>query len=111
MPFEAGNQEAKKANHKKPRIITQKLIAKLNDAEGVALDRLVSALIAKAQEGDVPAIREILDRVEGKVPQAVIGGEDDDPAISVIHTIRRIIVDPRHSDSESVPSASDAGKV
>lgn len=111
MPFEAGNQEAKKANHKKPRIITQKLIAKLNDAEGVALDRLVSALIAKAQEGDVPAIKEVLDRVEGKVPQGIVGGDDDDSAISVIHTIRRIIVDPRHSDSESVPAASGTSQV
>lgn len=110
MPFEPGNQEARKANHKKPRIITQKLIAKLNDADGAALDRLVSALIAKAQEGDVPAIKEVLDRVEGKVPQAVIG-DGDEPGISVIHTIRRIIVDPRHSDSQGVPSASDASEV
>jgi hypothetical protein len=98
MAFEPGNQEAKKANHKKPRIITQKLIARLNDAEGAALDRLISALIAKAQEGDVPAIREILDRVEGKVPQAVIGGDDEDPAISMIHRIERVIVDPQNRD-------------
>jgi hypothetical protein len=98
MAFEPGNQEAKKANHKKPRIITQKLIARLNDAEGAALDRLISALIAKAQEGDVPAIREILDRVEGKVPQAVIGGDDEDPAINMIHRIERVIVDPQNRD-------------
>lgn len=98
MPFESGNQEAKKANHKKPRIITQKLIARLNDADGAALDRLISALIAKAQEGDVPAIREVLDRVDGKVPQAVIGGDDEDPAISLVHRIERIIVRPANTD-------------
>jgi hypothetical protein len=95
MPFEPGNTEAKKANHKKPRVITQKLIAKLNDADGVALDRLLSALIAKAQEGDVPAIKEIFDRVEGKVPQAVIGGDEDDPAINLVHRIERVIVRPK----------------
>jgi hypothetical protein len=111
MPFEPGNQEARKANHKRPRIITQKLIAKLQDSDGAALDRVISALISKAEEGDVPAIKEVLDRVEGKVPQAVIGGDEDEPSISVIHTIRRIIVDPRHSDSEGVPAASDASKV
>jgi hypothetical protein len=99
MAFEPGNQEAKKANHKKPRIITQKLIARLNDAEGAALDRVVAALLAKAQEGDVPAIKELFDRVDGKVPQAVIGGDDDDPAINMIHRIERVIVDPKNRDS------------
>jgi hypothetical protein len=107
MPFEPGNQEAKKANHKKPRLITQKLIARLNDAEGVALDRMINAIIAKAQEGDVPAFREIMDRVEGKPAQAIVGGDEGDSAVQVVHTIRRIIVDPRHSDGESIPAASD----
>jgi hypothetical protein len=93
MPFETGNQEAKKANHKKPRIITQKLIARLNDAEGAALDRMVSAIIARAQEGDVPAFREIMDRVEGKAPQPVVGGDEDDAPIR-LETIIRKIVEP-----------------
>ena len=98
MPFEAGNQEAKKANHKKPRIITQKLIARLNDSDGAALDRVIAALLAKAQEGDVTAIREVLDRVDGKVPQAVVGGDEDDPAIQLVHRIERIIVRPNPTD-------------
>jgi hypothetical protein len=76
MAFELGNQEAKKADHKKPRIITQKLIARLQDAEGAALDRMVGAIIARAQEGDVPAFREIMDRVEGKAPQPIENSED-----------------------------------
>lgn len=99
MPFEDGNQEAKKANHKKPRIITQKLIARLNDAEGKDLDRIVAALISKAAEGDVPAAKEIFDRVDGKVPQAVVGGDDDDPAIKMIHRIERVIKDAANPDS------------
>jgi hypothetical protein len=97
MPFEPGNQEAKKANHKKPRIITQKLIAKLQDAEGTALDRMVSAIIARAQEGDVPAFREIMDRVEGKAPQPVTGGDEDDAPIR-LETVIRKIVEPRTND-------------
>lgn len=99
MPFEPGNQEAKKADHKKPRIITQKLIAKLQDADGAGLDRLLNALIKKGEEGDVPAIKEIMDRVEGKVPQAVIGGEEDDPAIAMVHRIERMIVNAPDSNS------------
>ena len=92
MPFEPGNQESKKANHKKPRIITQKLIARLQDSDGAALDRLIAALIAKAQEGDVPAIREVMDRVEGKVPQAIENG--DDGPLELLHRIERVIVRP-----------------
>ena len=92
MAFQQGNQESKKADHKRPRIITQKLIARLKDADGADLDALISALITKAKEGDVPAIREVLDRVDGKVPQAVIGGDDDEPGISLIHRIERVIV-------------------
>ena len=94
MAFEQGNQEAKKANHKKPRIITQKLIARLNDAEGKDLDAVIAALITKAKEGDVPAIREVLDRVDGKVPQAVIGGDEDDPAIRFEKIVRTIVSAP-----------------
>jgi hypothetical protein len=89
------NQET---NHKKPRIITQKLIARLNDAEGVALDRMISAIIARAQEGDVPAFREIMDRVEGKPAQAIIGGDEDDPAINLVHRIERVIVNAPNTD-------------
>ncbi len=97
MPFEEGNQEARKANHKKPRIITQKLIARLNDADGKELDRIITALVNKAAEGDVPAAKEIFDRVEGKVPQAVVGGDDDDNPIR-LETIIRKIVEPRTND-------------
>ena len=98
MAFEPGNQEGKKANHKKPRIITQKLIARLNDAEGAALDRVIAALLAKAQEGDIPAIKEVFDRVDGKVAQAIIGGNEDDPAVQVVTRIERAIVRPPNSD-------------
>lgn len=98
MPFEPGNQESKKANHKKPRIITQKLIARLNDAEGRSLEMILAALIAKAAEGDVPAIKEVFDRVEGKVAQAIIGGDEDDPAVAMIHRIERMIVRPPNTD-------------
>lgn len=92
MAFERGNKAAVGANHKKPRLITQKLIARLQDAEGAALDRMIAAIITKAQEGDVPAFKEIMDRVEGKVPQAIENGEDG--PFEVVQRIERLIVRP-----------------
>jgi hypothetical protein len=45
-------------------------------------------------QGDVPAIREIADRLDGKVAQAIVGDDDED-AIKVVARIERIIVDPQ----------------
>ena len=41
-----------------------------------ALRDIADALIAKAKEGDVSAIKEVGDRLDGKVPQ-VIGGDSE----------------------------------
>jgi len=50
---------------------------------GLSLDDIAKALLLKAKSGDVPAIKELAERYDGKVAQAVIGGEEDDPAIVV----------------------------
>jgi hypothetical protein len=52
-----------------------------------ALRRIAQSLIANAMEGKLDSIREVADRVDGKVPQGIIGGEDDDPAIKVANTV------------------------
>jgi hypothetical protein len=50
------------------------------DADGnhKRLRRIATALLRKASEGYVDAIREVADRLDGKVPQA-IGGDPDNP--------------------------------
>jgi hypothetical protein len=46
------------------------------------------ALFNKAKDGDVNAIREIGDRLEGKPKQAVdIGGQPDNPLVSIIQLV------------------------
>ena len=55
-----------------------------------ALDALADALVAAGLAGEVNALKELGDRIDGKVPQAVIGGDDDDPAIQ--HEIRMVPV-------------------
>lgn len=51
---------------------------------------IADALVTKATEGDIQAIREVADRIDGKVPQAVIG--DEESPINVVHRIERAIV-------------------
>lgn len=79
------------------------------DVDGVRqkikrLRLVASALVDKAIEGDTAAIREINDRMDGKVPQAVTG-EDGGPVI--IERIERIIVDsPQDRDREGISPAT-----
>ena len=65
-----------------------------------ALERLADRLLSKVEEGDVAAIREFGDRVDGKVAQALIGGDEDDAPIAIQAVVRKII-DPQSGNSNS----------
>jgi hypothetical protein len=70
-------------------------------ADHKALREIARNLIDVARHPDVqalPAIREIADRLDGKPAQAIIGGEDDDPAVKMVHKIERVIVSPPNQD-------------
>ena len=49
-----------------------------------SLRRIADALLEKAAEGDIQAIREVADRMDGKVPQAVTGEEGGAVVINVV---------------------------
>lgn len=70
MAAPIGNQNAAKAKimsaHLKARIEERKLWPQLMDA-----------LLTKALDGDVPAIREVFDRIDGKATQPISGDEDN----------------------------------
>ena len=42
------------------------------------------ALVAKANSGDVAALKELADRIDGKVPTPVVGGGEDDEAVKLV---------------------------
>jgi len=52
-----------------------------------ALRLIARQLIATASEGKMDAIKELADRIDGKVPQGVIGGDENDPAIKTEQTV------------------------
>lgn len=69
----------------------------IKEAHGDGGDKLravADALVSKAISGDVPAIKEIADRLDGKVPQALVG-DDDEPPINLVTKIVREIVRPQ----------------
>ncbi|MBX5143225.1 hypothetical protein HJB79_31445 [Rhizobium lentis] len=51
------------------------------------LRAVADALVEKAMTGDVAAIKEVADRLDGKVPQAVVGDDEHDPVGIVFKTI------------------------
>lgn len=48
-----------------------------------ALDRLADALVTAGLSGEVAALKEIGDRLDGKPAQAIIGGEDGDTPVKM----------------------------
>lgn len=63
-----------------------------------ALRLIAAKLIEMAAAGDMQAIKELADRTDGKVPQALVGGDEDDPAINVVTKIIREVVRPQPLD-------------
>lgn len=68
-------------------------IKEAHEEGGTKLRAVADALVAKAISGDVPAIREIGDRLDGKVMQQVeLSGDPDNPVAS---RIEMVVVDPQ----------------
>ena len=70
-----GNTNSSKIN----RLLGDTLKRKLIQDEAVRANKVVDALITKAEDGDVHAIKEVLDRTDGKVVQeSKISGDSDE---------------------------------
>lgn len=60
------------------------------------LRAVADALVDKAMSGDVQAIKEVADRLDGKVAQAIVGDDEGDPINVVTKVIRELV--PRSHD-------------
>lgn len=97
MAFQKGNP----GRPKKEKTFANMLLLAINEAHGEGGNKLravAEALVSKAITGDVQAIREIADRIDGKVAQAIVGDDDLDP-VNVVHRIERHIVRPPDTNS------------
>lgn len=95
MAAPVGNQNAKKA--KRWQDALNKALARFETDDGKikageALDKIAEVLVIKALAGDKDAIAEIGNRLDGKVPQPIVG-DDDHPPIGIAH-IERTLVRP-----------------
>lgn len=86
MAAPVGNQNAKKAKLWE-QALKRALARAVNATVDAGLDKVADTVVAQAFEGNKDAWQEIGNRIDGKVPQAIIGGEDDDPAIKTLSEI------------------------
>lgn len=61
--------------------------------------RWIARQLLERAGSETAAAREIGDRLDGKPAQAIIGGEDDDPAIQTVTKIELIGVRPPDSNT------------
>ena len=91
----AGNSNAAKTN----RLLTSALKRELTqNPDDVVL--IARKLIESAKAGEPWAMTLIHDRVDGKAPQPVIGGDEDDPAVKVLSEITIRAVDADRSTAQ-----------
>lgn len=58
-----------------------------------ALDELAEKLLVNCDSGDLAALKELGDRIDGKPAQSIIGDEEN--PLNIIQRIERVIVDPK----------------
>lgn len=99
MGAPVGNQNAAKGKVWADAIRKALVDADREDAPH-AIRKLVLQLLTKAAEGDMAALKELGDRLDGKPAQAIVGDATHDPV--QLQQIQRIIVDPTHRDAKGV---------
>lgn len=93
----AGNANSGRKAEKPFRDALRLELAALKDDDSKGLRAVARKLIALAESGDMQAIKELADRTDGKVAQALVGDDDSDP-IRIVGKIERVIVRPNASD-------------
>ncbi len=83
MTFQVGQSGNPGGRPKQAKLFRDALLRQLEkaDEDGKKLDGVARALVANAVGGETAAIREIADRIDGKVPQAIGGTDELDPLV------------------------------
>ena len=68
------------------KLYRQALLLELEATEGdlKKLREIAKVQISRCKAGDIAAIKELADRVDGKVPQAIVNDEGDSPMLIVV---------------------------
>jgi hypothetical protein len=116
MPFEKG-KSGNLGGKPKEKLFRAALIMELKAAgeDMPDLREIAKNLIARAKNTDA-ACNALMDRLDGKVPQAVVGSDGEDPINMRAKVLARVIIDPGNfesgnSDAEEIQPAAEPGEV
>jgi len=99
MTFQPG-QSGNPTGGRKDKPWRDALRIAIKEGDGQRLRRIADAVVTLAETGDMQAIKEIGDRLDGKpAQQTIVSGDEDGGAVNLIHRIERIIVDPKVRDA------------
>jgi hypothetical protein len=85
MPFEPGNQAAKDRSSPKPWADALRLaISEAHAAGGTKLRALAERTVNEGLAGNMAAIKEIGDRLDGRAAQPIVGSDGGDLIIKII---------------------------
>lgn len=85
MAAPAGNQNAAKSK----RLFTNALKRALTQGPE-RVEKVVETLIKAAEDGEQWAVKELIDRVDGKAPQPMVGGDEDEQPIKITGRIKLV---------------------
>lgn len=81
----AGAPEGNTNSSKSNRLWGDTIRRAIAQSDAERLRRIADALLAKAEEGDLAAIKELGDRLDGKASQSVtVGGDQDNPVRATV---------------------------
>ena len=84
-----GNQNAAKGRAWR-EAIRRAVARKFGGTVDHGLDKLADEFVKAVASGDLAAFKEFGDRIDGKPAQAIIGGDEDDPALKVVSRIELV---------------------
>ena len=97
MAAPEGNNNSSRENRLWANTIRRAVVQ--GDAE--RLRRIAEALLTKAEEGDLQAMKELGDRLDGKPSQAIdLGSDPERPLVTKV--VREIVDSPNASNPEGV---------
>jgi|SRR6185312_11506589 len=64
-----------------------------------AIDELADKLLEECAGGNLSALQELGNRLDGKPPQAIIGGEEGDPPLK-FQEVKRVIIRAKSDDRD-----------
>ena len=80
QPGQSGNPSGAPKRAKLWRDAINRAIKRREDADPQALEKLADKLLAAVDAGDVSAMKEFGDRIDGKVAQPIAGEDGEGPA-------------------------------